>query len=210
MRLRVAVFGTLGAIATLLGAMFVLAPDLALGVQPVRAAVDALSTDPRLVMLGATLVVGLYVAIAARSTSGEEGLDAVSVADRQFERVATNPPEGVTDDRRRQTAAALDATIDRAVADGGADLREVRDVLTGTAESAYASHANVTRSRAQHAIATGAWTADDVAAAFLTGDDGPTATLYSRIRLWLTPAAERERRIERTVAAIEAIQGDRE
>lgn len=201
MRPRVAVLGTLGALATALAVAVVTVPD-ALTITPVRTITDALgAVNPQLVMLVGTVVAGLYVALAARSTGGTRPLDAVTPAERAFEAAATDPPEGVTDDRRRRTAAGLDADIETAVERGGPTLRRVRTVLAETAASAYAHHESVSREEARRAIETGTWTGDDVAAAFLASVDGPRPGLYARVRLWLLPAAERERRIARTVAA---------
>jgi len=59
------------------------------------------------------------------------------------------------------------------------------------------------RAAADRAVATGGWTDDRTAAAFLAGEGGPVPTLGSRLRLWLDPESERERRIRRTVAALD-------
>jgi len=206
MRWRVAVFGTLGALATLGAAALVVAPDLLLSVPAVAGAVEGLSgTDPNAVMLAATLVVGVYVALAARSSASERTLTPVSDAQRRFDRAVGNPPEAVTAGRRTLTAADLDADVDAAVASGGDQLQAVRDLLADVAAGTYAETYHVTPEAGQAAIAAGTWTDDRVAAAFLGGADGPEASLLSRIRLWLTPERERERRIERTVAALETL-----
>jgi hypothetical protein len=206
MRWRVAVFGTLGGLATVVAAGFVVAPDLLLSVPAVARAVEGLSgTDPELAMLVATLVVGLYVALAARSSASERTFTPVSDAQRRFDRAVADPPEAVTADRRALTAADLDAAVDGAVAAGGDQLRAVRDLLDDLAAQTYAETYHVTPEEAQAAVAGGTWTDDRVAAAFLGGADGPDAALLSRIRLWLTPERERERRIERTLTALETL-----
>ena len=206
MRLRVAVFGTLGALATLVAAVFVVAPEVLLAVGPVEAVVGQLSgLDPTLVMLVATLVVGLYVAVAARSSPSERTVASASSAERRFDAAVTDPPEAVTADRRTLTAADVDADVDRAVASGGARLGAVRDALTGLVVEAYARRYQVRRAQARDVVASGDWTDDRVAAAFLGAEEGPQASLLSRVRLWLTPERERERRIRRTLAAATAL-----
>lgn len=207
MRARVAILGTLGALATAGAVLLVVAPDLALA-PPVRRTIEGMSArDPRSVMLAGTALVGLYVLLAARSTGGSRSLDPVSTGERAFEGAVADPPEEVTDDRRQVTAQALDTDITAAISRGGLGLTRTRQTLAETATTAYVHHGTVSPEKARTAVETGAWTTDDLAAAFLAGEGGPTPGLYSRIRLWLLPAAERERRIRRTVAAIRDLQG---
>lgn len=206
MRLRVAVFGTLGALATAGAAILVFAPDLVL-IPPTERVVAVLtSRDPRGIMLAGTALIGVYVLFAARSTGGTTPLDPVRGADRSFEATVDNPPESVTDDRRQLTAESLDGDIDAAVSRGGRPLRQVRDTLSLTAASAYASREGTSLEDARAIIDAGAWTENETAAAFLGGETGPRPSIYSRIRLWLLPAAERRRRIEQTIRAIGDLQ----
>ena len=206
MRRRVAVFGTLGALATVVAAVFVLAPNLLLSIPAVEQTVTQLSgTDPTLVMLLATGIVGLYVALAARTSGGERTLTGVSSAEKRYDRALTDPPEAVTADRRALTAAALDSDIDRAVRHGGERLGTVRATLTDLVVETYADHNRVTTATARTAVAEGTWTDDAVAASFLGGEVGPDPSLLSRIRLWLTPERERQRRLDRTLAALRAL-----
>jgi hypothetical protein len=203
---RVTVFGTLGALATLVAGAFVLAPEPLLSVPALRRAVERLSRfDPALVMLGATLLVSLYVALAARSPTSERSFTAVSKAKRQYDRASTNPPEEVTADRRAVAAADLDDDILRAVERGGQRLQSVRQLLGDLAAETYAVRHQTTVTEARDAVATGAWTDDSVAAAFLGDEDGPTPSLVSRIRLWLAPERERARRLDRTLDALDAL-----
>ncbi len=206
MRARVAIFGTFGALATAVAALLVVAPDLAT-LPAVRKPIENLTArDPRSLMLAGTAAVGLYAVLAARSPGGSRRLGPVSAGDENFEAAVDDPPEAVTDDRRQLTAHGLDEDIDAAISEGGVRLKRTRETLFQTAASAYAHHGRVSPKEAQVAIETGTWTDDDLAAAFLASDDGPRPGTYSRIRLWLLPAAERERRIERTVAAIRHLQ----
>lgn len=203
MRLRVAVFGTLGAAATVAGAVLVLAPDLLLGLPAVRPVVDALaSAGPQAIMAAATAVVALYVLAAARSSGPASELDGDSPPERRFEAAATSPPEAVTADRRTTTGAALDEDVQAAATYGGQALRDLRALLRDLAATAYGDELSGSR----RAIERGAWTDDPAASAFLAGPEGPTASLLSRVRLWLAPERERRRRIEATVEQIERLQ----
>lgn len=213
MRWRIAIFGTLGAVATIAGALLVFAPDLLLGIRPVGQTIASLSTDPKSVMTAAAAVVGLYVLVAARSPSSGFSRPMDSAAEQRFDAATTDPPEAVTADRRSMTGAGLDADVRVAVASGGKPLRALRDLLRDLAADAYADDSaggpQGTGGDARRAVETGTWTDDAVAAAFLAGDDGPTPALLSRVRLWLSPERERERRIEATMTAIERLQEDR-
>lgn len=209
MRWRVAVFGTVGAVATALAAAFVFAPDLLLGVRPVGQTVRQLSgADPKSVLLAATLVVGLYVAIAARSATSERTLTEVSEAEQRFDGAVADPPEAVTTDRQTVTAADVDADIARAIDQGGDRLQAVREVLATLVAETYAEQHRLPLEDGRRAVATGEWTDDAVAAAFLGDGSGPSASLLSRIRLWLTPERERERRIDRALTALADLMED--
>ncbi len=213
MRWRIAIFGTLGTVATIIGAVLVFEPDLLLGIRPVGQTIASLSTDPKTVMTAAAAVVGLYVLVATRSPSAGFSLPMDSEAERQFDAATADPPEAVTADRRLLTGAGLDADVQVAVTSGGQPLRALRDLFRDLAADAYADDSptgpQATDSDAQQAIERGAWTDDAVAAAFLASDEGPTPSLLSRIRLWLSPERERERRIEATITAIERLQEER-
>lgn len=207
MRLRIVVFGTLGALATVVGGLFVFAPDLLLGVGPIRTTVLSLTTGPKAVMTAAAAIVGLYVLAAARSSSGTQ-VPTATAAEERFDAAATKPPEAVTADRRSLTGAGIDADVAVAVADGGEPLQTLRDLLRDLAVDAYSDDPHGT-DEARRAVETGAWTDDRTAAVFLAGHDGPTPSLLSRVRLWLSPERERERRLNATMGAIERLQEDR-
>jgi len=210
MRWRIAVFGTLGALATVLGGLFVLVPGLVAPMGPLGSVVQPLTeADPKAVMTGAAAVAGLYALIAARGRNDADGMVGVSGAERRFDAARTDPPEAVTADRRATTGAGIDADVRLAVTGGGRPLRAVRDLLRDIAVDAYADEQGVSEADARRAVETGTWTDDPVAAAFLAGEDGPTVSLLSRVRLWLTPEQERRRRIDATLDAIERNGRDR-
>jgi hypothetical protein len=70
------------------------------------------------------------------------------------------------------------------------------------ATDAYADAAGVSRSTAETAVARGSWTDDPLAAGVLAGELPVTAAVAAQV----LPRRERQRRAERTVAAIERLQ----
>lgn len=210
MRVRVAVLGTLGALATVVGAVAIVAPDLLLDTGPLAGVVTAIADQgPKAVMTAWAAIIGLYALVAARSTSDVDEVAASSDAEGQFDAARTHPPEDVTADRRTTTGAGVDADVKIAVARGGRQLRSVRDLLRAQAVRAYANERGTTTATARRAVETGNWTTNRVAAAFLGDDGGPSATVRSRVRLWLAPERERRRRIDATLAEIERLRRDR-
>ncbi|WP_372479772.1 hypothetical protein ACAH01_15390 [Halomicrobium sp. HM KBTZ05] len=199
MRVRVVLFGVVGTVATLLAAGLLFAPETLLSVAPVAPLVTlGEAANARQLLLGGSLLAGLYLLVAARSATlpsrDGEGGDA-------FDAATAEPPEAVTTARQRRTGAALAATIDDAIAGEDEALDAVRERFRETATAAYAQTAGCGPEAARRAVERGDWTDDRTAAAVLSGDDGPSHSLWSRLRLWLDPAAERRRRLHRTVSA---------
>ncbi|WP_134670331.1 DUF7269 family protein [Halorussus marinus] len=191
--------GGLGALLTAATAVVVFAPDVA-AEQVAAVAARLESRDPRRLLLALGAVVGLYAAWSARSGSARPPAPVGPSA--PFEGVG-DPPERVTAADRPRTGRTLDERVADAVAGDPAALASVRATLAGTAEAAHARRADCSPEAATRAVETGAWTADQTAAAFLATEGGPAFPLGARLRKWLDPEAERRRRIERTVAALE-------
>jgi len=218
-RLRT-VLGTAGIALTLLGVLAVTNPDLVGGTEPLATLVTTLS-DAGLsrLLLGACVMVGLVlVRLAWRSSGGataggadgrSSGNEAGNATDpgTAFDRLLDAPPEAVTVETATPTAAALDARVDRAVAGDEAALASVRDRLASVATDRLVRYRGDAPAAAQEAVAAGTWTDDRVAAAFLSGSRGPIYSFGSRLRLWLDPETERRRRLDRTVGAVDAIDG---
>jgi hypothetical protein len=203
MRARVAVFGALGVLVTAFGVALLVAPSAVTAAGPVEALVVAVGDrDPTHSLLAASLIAVLYVAVTARSNGRSDGR---SADDDAFERAVSAPPEEVTAGSRQLVGEQRDRQVRAGIEGGGPPLREVRGWLSVTAVSAYAEAAKLSREEARTAVERGTWTDDRLAAAFLAGADGPTASLTPRLRLWLAPARERRRRIERTLSAIERV-----
>jgi hypothetical protein len=84
-------------------------------------------------------------------------------------------------------------------------LLELLDDVAETAEETYATATGCDPATAERAVATGEWTDDRVAAAFLATDrDAPEFTLTERAAAWLGPQRTLERRLARTLDAIES------
>lgn len=83
------------------------------------------------------------------------------------------------------------------------------DELAVTARDTYATAESCDQETAEQAIATGTWTDDRVAAAFLASDidADPSFTTWERVLAWLAPQRAFEHRVERVIAAIEATAG---
>ncbi len=196
MRLRVALLGTLGAVATLVALLAVVAPDLTASLGPLGALVARIRAgEPRGLLVVASAVAALALAWLARGAPAEG-------PPGPFDELAGRPPETATAARGRRTAAALDGRIDAAVAGDDGALAVVRDRLRRAAVDAHARRTDGDRATARRAVETGRWTDDPTAAAFLADERDHGA--WARLRLWLDPAAERERRVRRTVAALSA------
>ncbi len=203
MRTRVVAFGALGTLVTLVAAAIVFAPEVVAGVEPVTGVADALDeVDTRQLLLVASGVVG-----AALSVAGWRASQSARASEDEFEAATAEPPESVTAARHRLTAANLDDEFDAAIAGDEAAIGRVRDRLSETAIRAYAHANECERATARTAVDRGTWTDDRTAAASLAGDDGPTYSLTSRLRLWLDPESERDRRFDRTVRATVELAG---
>ncbi|QLH84540.1 DUF7269 family protein [Halosimplex pelagicum] len=200
-----AALGGLGVLATLLGALAVAAPAAVAETAPLSTLVSAAaSVGPRDLFVAGSAALGLSLLRAAVTSRGSRLVSGSAAGSRRFAAVVADEPETATAPDGTLAAEALDETVDRAV---GGDERAGEEVGERLRRLAVARLAREgwDRESADRAVATGTWTDDRTAAAFLSGDDGPVATLRSRLRLWLDPERERERRIRRTVAALDAV-----
>jgi hypothetical protein len=84
-------------------------------------------------------------------------------------------------------------------------LLELLDDVAETAQDTYATATDCDPTTAERAVATGEWTDDRVAAAFLATDrDVPGFTITERAAAWLGPQRTLDRRLARTLDAIES------
>jgi len=204
MRPRILLFGALGTLVTVLAAVAVFASGVVEAIGPLAGLASALGeVDRRHLLLAASAVVGLFVsAVSWRATAAGGG-----EADA-FDAATAGPPESVTSARQHLTAAGIERDIDAAVRGNDGATRHVRDRLRETVTRAYARATGCSVAEARTAVRTGEWTDDRTAAATLADDDGPTHSLWSRLRLWLDPEGERQRRFDGTVRAAGRLAGD--
>lgn len=203
-RLRVA-FGVVGALAALLGVLSVGAPSLVAETEPLATLVGAASgLEPRTLLVLGSAAVGLYLVGAVWRSPDDRLVAGDRSGSERFERVVDERPETVAAPDRALTGNDFDAAVERATAGDRRAMDRIRDRLRRLAV-VHLHRDGWDGDSATEAVASGEWTADRTAAALLSEDEEPVAPLRSRIRLWLDPAAERERRIRRTVAAVEAL-----
>jgi len=191
------VFGGIGLAAVLFGIGLLLVPAVG-SLAPIRVAlryVEAAGTL-RILLLTGGGVLG-YLLVGLRSP---DGTGAATAVDR-FEPAApeqSGPQEGVS-------GWQLDRQVRAAVTDGGEPFADVRERLRQTAASVYADAVGCSGERARRAVERGEWCSDPLVEAFLSESDGPS--MGAQVRLFVFPRRERRRRIERTVAVIERVQG---
>lgn len=199
MRWRTVGFGTVGLVATALAAAIVFAPET-LGIEGVLGTLDGVPSAALLSALGvAVLLVG---AVTAWPTAGGSGTETTGYAT-----AIESPPESVTVPADTLVGAQLDATVADAVEGEDAAMVAVLERLRGAATTVHARVTDCERSAAREAVRAGTWTDDRVAAALLS----PTTPfpLGARLRMWLDPERERERRLRRTVTAVRDHAGGR-
>lgn len=112
----------------------------------------------------------------------------------------------------RYVASELDRRLDRAAADSYQceetySIADVRERLEASAVRVLRVNEGYDAERARRALEAGTWTNDPVAGAFLSPRRGQP--LGERLRGALDPGRAFHRRLERTVAAIEALETDR-
>ncbi|MDS0259939.1 hypothetical protein NDI56_11090 [Haloarcula sp. S1CR25-12] len=185
-------FGFLGVLGTAAAAALAVAPDAFAGVLPL---LQRLSGQIRPTWLVAAIgLLGVFV--GWQMTESDRGQTA-------FDDAVSTPPESVTTAETPLTGAPLDTMFDEAVAGDPNAMTAMVDRLRATAVTAYAIDAECSREAAERAIESGAWTGDAVATAMF--DPDTAQPLPARLRLWLDPESERERRLRRTVRAIERL-----
>jgi hypothetical protein len=204
MRWRQVAFGAAGVFATAVALVAAFAPDAVLVVGPMAVVATWLAAlELRFVLIAASGVLGGYVVWSARRGQREVVLSADETASRRFETAIERRPEAVTADAETLTAAGLDADVTRAIEGEDDAMATVRGELSAALRDVLVGHEGQAPESATALIADGTWTDDRTAGAFLADDGGPTYSVLARIRLWLDPDSERERRIARTVHSIE-------
>jgi hypothetical protein len=195
MNARTALFGTIGLLATALAALVVF--DIAVTTTAVAFANDVNGT---VILALCGLALGLYGLVAAWAAGPE------AATETTFDTAVDNPPESVAAPETALVGAATDANVEAALDRDEAAMSTLVDRLRATATETYALATDTDQQTANAAVSAGNWTDDDVAAALLAPDI--SQPLLARLRLWLDPESERERRIRQTINEIEAIGGE--
>ncbi|NHN48299.1 hypothetical protein G9464_11920 [Halostella sp. JP-L12] len=185
----------LGAAGLLVGVGLAFAPEAVPRAvrEPARSAVESLGDD---LTAAAVSLVGLAAALwIARSSDG----DAAGA-----EPLTATPPEAATAETTvagGEFDAAVERVGERDLAAGAVERGEPATRLRETARTVL-SRTRPDDADVEGMIAAGAWTDDRVAAAFLGDERAPGWTFRERLRAWLAPERETERRAARTVAAL--------
>lgn len=190
-----------GVLAVLAVAAVVVSP-VTVGGLPVLADLERSleGVGPEVLLFGLVGLLSLYLLVTARGSSGAGG------PDEAFDRLRETQPEAATAAESAVVGATLDGFAAAAVGTGGEEYERVRDRLRESTVGAYAVAADVPRERAEALVGAGEWTTDGTAARFLAGATTGEWPLTARLRLWLDPEAERERRIARTVSAMAGLE----
>jgi hypothetical protein len=192
--------GAAGVSLTLLGVAVLVVPETTTRLPGVERLIELVGTrDPAAVALVLTIVVTVSVAVTARNSDPREQ----TPAERRFEQLRSRPPEAVSADRQAVAGEGFDQAVTRAVTLGGESLGDLRETLQTLAVEVCVETEGLTTAEARRAVRAGTWTSDSLAAAFLSGTDGPSTSVVASLRLWVAPARERRRRVDRTLSAIE-------
>lgn len=164
-----------------------------------RGPLDALGVDRGLALAFAGAVAGVLGLLYAWLSEPGAGTPITTDAGDRGERSVT------------VAGAALSAQYERAVENDGADVpgddplrRRLREVVVESHR-----HAQGGRDAATEYVDRGDWTDDRYAAAFLTTTAAVDYPWYHRLYAWLYPGRAYERRVARTLAAVEATCADR-
>jgi len=183
--------GGLFVLPLLLVVVATLAPSSALQLRPLQQILDAATgLDPKTLGLGLSVAVGLLLAAVLLFTSPPTDADPV------FDQYRARPPEIATADRGDRVGRRFDEQLDAS----SSDLSRLRERLRPVAVDHYGA---VSEDDPETAVETGTWTDRRAAAVFLGSEVSPT--LVERLRRWLDPETEYRRRVEATVAAIDAL-----
>ncbi|MFC6823416.1 DUF7269 family protein [Halopelagius fulvigenes] len=194
--------GLLGVAAVAVAGAFVagVVPDGAFA--PVESAVSSVDTGTYLLVL-ATVAVLSGAWFSRRRPAPLPRTD----AEARFESLRDAPPEAATGSTAPRPGGRFDGLL-AAATDGRSEgsMRAVRDRLRTLAAETYADVRNATVAEATRAVESGEWTDDELAAATAAEGDGASYPFVSRLRLWLDPARERRRRVERTLDAVRELR----
>lgn len=199
MRTRTAISGGLGVVALALGAIYTFEPALATqlpGLSLVETRLD--DTDPNHLLTTVGGVLSLYALLGAWAGSITPTKPAASSTSR-YDGAQEHPPERVIDDNRTPVTEAVPSTLDATTLTED-ETAEARTLLRDTTEALIATADAIP----EDALANGAWTESQLAAAFLSDAAGVEYSVWSRLRRWLDPEREHARRVRVTAREVDA------
>ncbi|WP_251341666.1 DUF7269 family protein [Haloplanus halophilus] len=151
--------------------------------------------------LGGRLDPGLALLIVG-ATTGVLGLLYAWIGQRDDAGSLSTPADAAPKRRTAVAGGDLTAHYDRmATGDGAADADPLRERLRDAVVEAYRRERGVEGASA--VVDEGAWTDDRYAAAFLSTTAAVDYPWYHRLYAWLYPARAYERRVNRTLRAVE-------
>jgi hypothetical protein len=127
-------------------------------------------------------------------------------SDTAYDSAVESPPEYAQQSHGRRSAATVQAEVTDANAGDSEAMEAVVNRLREIAITTCAVSTGMSTDDATRSVTAGTWTDDRTAAAMLSGDE--SHSIFARLRLWLDPNSERERRIERTIEAIQRLGGE--
>lgn len=169
----------------------------------VRALPSLVGDDAGSVALLAAVAIGFLAGVLALlpGDEAEKG---------PFTDLRERPPEAVTAGSESRAGGGFDARLNRAAETGGESMDDLRVRLREVATESHAAATGLDPEAARERVESGAWTDDRTARAFLASGRDVTPSLASRVRLWLDPPAERQRRVRVTVTEIATLlEGER-
>lgn len=196
--------GAIGALLLGVGVVFMYEPALVETIEPLadlRARLQGVSTTYLLVTTGGLLA---GYAVLAAWAAGSFNSTPVSGTDKtRYDAARETPPEAVVDESRTQIQE-LSSEAFQTVGTRPDEVANVQSRLQGTVYAALA----VTEDDPDAAIHSGNWTDSRLAATYLSEDDDLAPSVWSRLRMWLHPEQERQRRLEVTLAEVERLVED--
>lgn len=193
-----ALFAFLGLLTTSVATIYALAP----AVLPQQlhetliTSLDSITPDSLGIMVGAFIV--LYALWIARKNTAQTPPPVID----------HTPPEQPVETTLH--GAEINTTISelstglRDRTQSKADVEPVRTTVQELTIAVVARQPDMTHDEAVDQIKHGDWTTNDTAAAFVAGADGPTHSLPHRIRWWLFPAVEFDRRLSETISEVQS------
>ena len=159
----------------------------------------AVTQFDRLEAVGARLLIGVVGGGLTTLAWRFAGSGGRVETDERLDAIRSTPPEEVTVDPLTITGGGIDRAYQDAVETG--EPQAAVEPLRDRAVAVERAVSGVDEQTARRRVADGEWTDDDLAASVVGSE--VTIPVVARLRAWLDPTAEADRRLSRVVAAIE-------